>query len=85
MPRQSMVTYHETYVVPAPGRVERGEEVGPCVDPACGHSSCIMARRLAARRCVLCDSQIGYDVPFTYTWEFGGTDVMHLHKVCPSC
>jgi hypothetical protein len=49
--------------LPAPGKIVRGEEVGPCVDP-CEHRDCADTRRMAEMICPHCGEQIGYEIGF---------------------
>ena len=50
-------------VLPEPGEVVRGVEIGPCKG-ACEHTDCALTRRMAAASCAICGKPIGYDVRF---------------------
>lgn len=49
--------------LPEPGKVVRGTEIGPCVDP-CEHTDCAQTREMAASICRFCNEPIGYEVRF---------------------
>jgi hypothetical protein len=49
--------------LPEPGKVVRGEEIGPCKD-VCEHTDCATTRRMAAADCAICGKPIGYETRF---------------------
>ena len=50
-------------VLPEPGKVVRGVEIGPCKG-ACTHTDCASTRRMAGASCAICGKPIGYGVRF---------------------
>ena len=54
--------------LPEPGKVVRGEEIGPCVKP-CQHKDCAQTRQMAAAPCIHCGEPIGYETAFVQTGE----------------
>lgn len=53
-----------------------GTEYGPCADP-CEHTDCAATRAMAARNCIGCAEEIGYDQRF-----FREDDGSLLHMKC---
>lgn len=49
--------------LPEPGKIVRGEEIGPCVEP-CEHRDCAETRRMAESICSICGQEIGYETRF---------------------
>ncbi len=60
--------------LPAPGKIVRGEEIGPCIEP-CKHLDCAATRKMADSHCPICRRQIGYEMPFYSE----GKDYLHRH------
>ena len=56
-------------VLPKPGKVVRGKEIGPCTDQ-CNHKQCKQTRNMANTKCYICDERIGYETKF-YETETG--------------
>ncbi len=61
--------------LPSPGKVVRGTEIGPCVEP-CAHTDCAATRATAAALCKWCGKPIGYE-----TGYFEGDDGTE-HELC---
>jgi hypothetical protein len=69
-------------VLPAPGKVVDGVEIGPCVAP-CKHTDCVETRALAASLCRLCGQPIGYERPFYRDPVDGPSGVVcYVHARC---
>jgi hypothetical protein len=49
--------------LPEPGKIVRGEEIGPCIEP-CEHTDCAATRRMAETHCSICGQVIGYETLF---------------------
>jgi len=46
-----------------PGKVVRGEEIGPCTT-VCDHRDCALTRSHAKASCAMCGNEIGYETAF---------------------
>lgn len=64
-------------LLPTPGKIINGIEVGPCVEP-CAHRDCAETRRQAATACRLCGEPVGYETPFYRADEPGALE----HVAC---
>lgn len=62
-------------MLPAPGVIVRGEQIGPCETP-CGHADCAETRSMAAQVCGLCTEPIGYERRF-YSEPTDGAGLVH--------
>ena len=51
-------------LLPKPGKIIRGQEIGSCVNENCGHSDCEETRKMAKTKCFSCNKEIGYETPF---------------------
>ena len=49
--------------LPAPGKIVRGIEIGPCVE-SCAHTDCKQTRTQASALCTTCGKPIGYETLF---------------------
>lgn len=50
------------FILPKPGEINphTKDEIGPCVDEACGHKDCAATRKQAVAPCPICNKTIGY-------------------------
>ena len=64
--------------LPKPGKIVRGEKIGPCVNP-CSHTDCAEVRRMAAAQCNVCGAPIGYETRFYYAESLEG---QFIHAKC---
>lgn len=57
-----------------------GSEYGPC--RACTHTDCQLTRNMAETLCAVCETRIGYDVPFYRVDAEPANNLPMVHAAC---